>query len=200
MSHQSFGDVKNIKMISEYINETKTILNKLSEDECIQSQIDEVAKLILDTVLSGHKVFVAGNGGSASDSQHFVAELLSKFSKIRKPLPAISLNSDISVLTAISNDFGYENVFARQLEALASKDDIFIAISTSGNSKNIINSIQKAREISLKVVGFTGENKGKMNFYCDYLISVPAKKTSHIQECHITIIHSICTFIENHIL
>ena len=137
-----------------------------------------------------------GNGGSAADAQHLAAELIGRFLKNRKSIPAISLTSDTSVLTALGNDFGYENIFSRQCESIVSKNDVVIAISTSGNSPNIINGIKAAKNNGGIVIGLTGGNNGKMNDLVDQILKIPVKETPQIQECHRVIIHILCTLIE----
>jgi D-sedoheptulose 7-phosphate isomerase len=142
------------------------------------------------------KLLIAGNGGSAADAQHFAGELVSRFYFNRPALAAIALTTDTSILTAISNDYGYEDVFSRQVEALGQSGDVFIAISTSGNSPNILKALSKARELGLTTIGLTGRSGGKMKLLCDICLCAPSDSTPHIQECHLVIEHALCACIE----
>lgn len=139
---------------------------------------------------------ICGNGGSAADSQHFAAELVSKFRRERKALPAIALTVNTSVITAISNDYDYKKIFSRQIEALGENGDVAFFISTSGNSKNIIEAIGIAKKLGLFTIGMTGEDGGEMQNLCDLVLNVPSNKTPRIQEGHILIIHILCELIE----
>jgi len=158
-------------------------------------RIAEAAKLIIEAYKKGKKVMICGNGGSAADSQHFAAELIQKISLKRKALPCIALTTDSSVLTAISNDDSFEDVFSRQVEALAKEGDIVIGISTSGDSKNVIKAVKKAKELKSKTIGLTGE-EGRLKGEVDLAITVPSKNTARIQEAHITILHIIGQLVE----
>ena len=158
-------------------------------------------KLVIDCIESlknGGKIIFCGNGGSFADSQHLTAEFISKLRFDRNPLPAIALGTNSSNLTAIGNDYGFEYIFERELIALYGKHDVFIPISTSGNSKNVIRAIKKANKLGIKTYGLTGINSGKMDDLCN-TIKVPSNKTEKIQECHIMIGHIICSLIENEI-
>ena len=145
------------------------------------------------------KIYIAGNGGSASDAQHLATELTVRFSKDRKPIAAISLSTDTSALTAIGNDIGFDYIFSRQIEAIGSKGDIAIGISTSGKSKNIINGLKKAREMQLKCLAFTGNNTTFVRDFCQEIIAIPAKNTSRIQEMHILIGQMLCNALEHNL-
>lgn len=144
----------------------------------------------------GRKILLFGNGGSAADSQHIAAELVSRFRRERAALPAIALTTDTSILTAISNDYGFEEVFARQVEALGQEGDVVLGISTSGNSPNVLNAVRKAAEIGMKTVGFTGQDGGKLKECVDVCFRVPSQSTPHIQEVHIAVAHALCEVIE----
>lgn len=144
----------------------------------------------------GHKLLVAGNGGSAADAQHIAAELVSRFYFDRPALPAIALTTDTSILTAIGNDYGYEQLFARQIEALGKTDDVLLVLSTSGQSKNIIEAIKTGKRKGLTVFGFSGESGGEMASLCDLCLKVPSKSTPRIQEVHILAGHLVCAYIE----
>jgi D-sedoheptulose 7-phosphate isomerase len=144
----------------------------------------------------GHKLLFAGNGGSAADAQHWAGELVSRFYYDRPGLPAIALTTDTSILTAIGNDYGYDYVFARQVEALGQEGDVLLAISTSGNSRNIVRAIEAAREKQMKVIGFTGQAGGQMADLCDLCFRVPSSETPRIQEGHEALGHLLCALIE----
>lgn len=162
------------------------------------SEIEKASIIIKNCLENNGKILIAGNGGSSSDAMHFAAELVGNFiNKERKALPAIALSSNQSTLTSISNDLGFENVFKRQLEALASENDVFIGISTSGKSLNIVKALKYARNNGLKTIGLCGGYKDEMMRYCDVLLSVNSDCTPRIQECHILIIHILCSLIED---
>ena len=158
--------------------------------------VKKAGKECLNTLKNGNKIFIAGNGGSAADSQHFSAELTGRFKKERVSLPAIALTTDTSALTAIGNDYGYEYVFSRQLEGLGKEGDVFIGISTSGNSKNIIEAIKKAKEKNIKVITLLGKDGGKMKNAGDINIIIPSNNTPRVQEMHIMVLHMICQIID----
>ena len=143
---------------------------------------------------------ILGNGGSAADAQHMACELVGRFTMERKGLPAIALTANPSILTSISNDFGFENVFSRQVEALANEGDIIIAISTSGNSKNVFKAVKLANKKKVKTIGMTGESGGELAKLVDVNINVPSNNTPRIQEAHLTIIHIICELVEQGLL
>lgn len=159
-------------------------------------QIEEGCSILTTVVSLGAKVLLAGNGGSAADAQHIAAELTGRFVKERKALPAIALTVDTSALTAISNDYGYDRVFARQIEALARPEDLFIAISTSGSSPNIINALHTAKALGCKTIGLSGRDGGLMNELCDLNIVIPETNTASIQEMHILIGHIFCKAVD----
>ncbi len=150
-----------------------------------------------ETLEAGHKILLFGNGGSAADAQHIAAELTGRYKSERQPLAGIALTTDTSALTAIGNDYGYEQVFSRQVEALAQKGDMLIGISTSGNSPNVVYALQKGREMGCRAVGLSGKGGGKMNDVCDLNIIVPSDDTARIQEMHILIGHILCQLIDN---
>lgn len=167
----------------------------MKSDEMVYS-IAEISKLILECINNGNKVIFAGNGGSASDAEHLACELVNRFKFHRPGLPAMALSANTAVLTAISNDYGYDNVFAQQVLALGREGDVFIGITTSGKSKNIIEAFKKARDRGVINVCFTGENASKLRKYSDLVLQVPSIDTCRIQEAHITIGHIICAIIE----
>lgn len=166
----------------------------LDSNTCMQSII-AAAELCKKTFSTGHKILIAGNGGSAADAQHIAAELTGRFEKERAGLPAIALTTDTSALTAIANDYGYNRVFSRQLEALGNTGDLFIGISTSGNSANIVEAVNTAKTKGLVTICLVGE-AGKLPDMCDISIRVPCKRTAIIQESHIMIGHILCALIE----
>lgn len=175
----------------EHIEVSKLTLERNS------SQIRLAVDLILDRLRSGSKILICGNGGSAADCQHLAAEFVGRFETERSPLPAIALSTDTSILTAISNDYGIELIFSKQVEALGSKGDILIGISTSGNSANVLKAIDTALERQMQVIVFTGDKGGKVADREGLLeIRVPSKRTARIQEMHILLIHIICNFID----
>jgi len=184
----------NIKKIKSYLSTSSNNISLLSES-CSDS-IDKFAENIFKALSSGKKILFCGNGGSAADSQHIAAELVGRYKKNRDAISAIALTTDTSILTAVANDFGYENIFSRQIEALGVKGDILVAISTSGNSKNIINAVNTAKRQKLSVLGLTGKDGGFLKQISDLCICVPSDEVNHIQEMHITIGHLVCSLIE----
>ena len=159
--------------------------------------IETAANMMIDTLKSGHKILLCGNGGSAADAQHIAAELTGRYKTERKGLPGIALTTDTSALTAISNDYGYARVFDRQVEALAQSGDLLLGISTSGNSDNILSALNLAKELGCKTLGFSGRSGGKMNDSCDLNLVVPSEDTPRIQEMHILIGHILCQAIDD---
>jgi D-sedoheptulose 7-phosphate isomerase len=158
--------------------------------------IRKCAGMILETLESGGKILICGNGGSAADAQHIAAEFVGRYETERKALPAIALTTDTSALTAIANDYGFERIFARQVEALGREGDLLIALSTSGNSPNVNAAVMAARQIGCKTLGLTGSGGKKLASLCDACIMVPAKRTARIQEAHITIGHVWCEMVD----
>ncbi len=159
-------------------------------------RIVEISNLIIDYLKKGGKVMIFGNGGSASDSQHIAAELVGRFKKDRAALPAIALTTNTSILTALANDYGYEIVFAKQIEALGKKNDIAIGISTSGKAKNVILALRQAKKMGLKTIALTGGDGGELAKSADLALIVPSSVTARIQEAHITIGHIVCEMVE----
>jgi D-sedoheptulose 7-phosphate isomerase len=158
--------------------------------------IEDVSRLVHERLKAGKKLLFFGNGGSASDSQHLAAEFVGRYEKERRGYPAIALTTDTSILTAIGNDYGFDTVFERQIEALGQSGDIAFGISTSGNSENVIRGIQKARQKGLTTVVFSGRDGGKLKGLADHSFIVPSQKTARIQECHILIGHIICERVD----
>jgi D-sedoheptulose 7-phosphate isomerase len=159
-------------------------------------EIEEAGLLICKTLREGNKVLICGNGGSAADAQHIAAELVGRYEQERRSFPAIALTTDTSALTALSNDYGYEQVFARQLQGLAVPGDLLISISTSGNSPNVIRAAERARALGCKIIGLTGCTGAPLSTYCDIAIVVPSNRTSRVQEAHITIGHLWCEMVD----
>ncbi|MDD5617751.1 MAG: D-sedoheptulose 7-phosphate isomerase [Candidatus Omnitrophica bacterium] len=181
--------IKNIIKDSIAVKE-KLILSCLED-------VQKIAELCIKTLQGNGKIILCGNGGSAADSQHLAAELVVRFKKDRKAIAAIALTTNTSIITAIGNDYGYEKVFSRQLEALANKNDLLIAISTSGKAKNVAEAIKKAKEMGIKTVALTGETGKEFAKSCDLSIIVPSTNTARIQESHICIGHILCEIIED---
>ena len=158
--------------------------------------VSDAVDIIYSSLAAGGQLLIAGNGGSAADAQHIAAELTGRFLRERQPFRALALHVNTSALTAIGNDYGYEHVFARELSAHARPGDVFLAITTSGNSRNILRAIEAARKSKAVVIGLTGESGGEMRAACDLCLCVPSKSTARIQEMHITIGHAICGLLE----
>ena len=182
--------------IRKLLTESIDVKTKILNDENLINRIQETANLIIDTYLNNGKVLLCGNGGSAADAQHIAAELSGRFKLDRKPLFAEALHVNSSFLTAVSNDYSFDVVYSRLLEAFGRKGDVLIAISTSGNSKNVVNAVYKAKELGIKTIGLTGEAGGKLRDLVDILINIPSNNTPRIQEAHITIGHIICEIVE----
>jgi D-sedoheptulose 7-phosphate isomerase len=166
----------------------------------LSPQVSEAVDVIYKSLAAGGQLLVAGNGGSAADAQHIVAELTGRFMRERRPFRALALHANTSALTAIGNDYGFEHVFARELTAHGRSADVLLAISTSGNSMNILKAIEAARNIKMHVIGLTGETGGKMREVCDLCLCIPSKSTARIQEMHITIAHAICELLEERLV
>ena len=181
-------------IIKKELNEHLTTLDATMKS--IGSSLEVAANICIDSLKQGGKILLFGNGGSAADAQHIAAELVGRYKLERKGLSAIALSTDTSSLTAIANDYGYEHVFDRQIEALANPEDVAIGISTSGNSSNVINALQLAKNIGCKSIGLSGKSGGDMNKLCDVNLVIPANDTARIQEMHILVGHIICHLIE----
>ncbi len=166
------------------------------DDEICMRSIADATKMMVETYRNGGKVLFCGNGGSAGDAQHIAAELSGRFYYDRAPLYAEALHTNSSYLTAVSNDYGYAEVYARMVRAAGKKGDVLVAISTSGNSENVIRAIEDAQKQAMKVIGMTGMGKGKMHSLCDVLLAVPSSDTPRIQEAHILMGHILCEQVE----
>jgi D-sedoheptulose 7-phosphate isomerase len=178
---------------SAFLDEHNALFEKLHE---ITADVSRAGELILQTLKSSNKLLVCGNGGSASDAQHFAAELVGRFERERNALPAIALTTDTSILTAVGNDYGYETVFSRQVEGLAVPGDVLVGISTSGNSRNVILAVKSAKERRVKSIGLLGRDGGELALVVDIPVVVPHAVTARIQEAHIFIIHLWSSFVE----
>lgn len=185
----------NINYIQNYLNNSLEVKKKMIGSVELLEKISTASNKIIDAYGNDRKVLLAGNGGSAADAQHIAAELVSRFFFDRPGLPAIALTTDTSMLTAIGNDYGFDNLFSRQVQAQGQAGDIFIGISTSGNSKNIIEAVKMAKGQGIFTIVFCGED-GALGSMADIAISVPSSCTPHIQECHICIGHVICGIVE----
>lgn len=183
------------RIITASINTKQQIL----ADESLQNTIEETISVITDAFQKGHKVLFCGNGGSAADAQHLAAEFSGRFYKDRKALPSEALHCNTSYLTAVANDYSYDVIYSRLIEGLCVKGDVLVGLSTSGNSKNILNAFAKAKEMGVITIGMTGTSGGKMKEAGDYLINVPSSDTPRIQESHIMIGHIICELVEANI-
>jgi D-sedoheptulose 7-phosphate isomerase len=159
--------------------------------------ISEVGVLLQQCIKKGGKILLMGNGGSAADSQHIAAEIVGRFKKERKGLPAIALTTDTSILTSVGNDYGYDYIFARQIEALCRPEDLVIGITTSGNSANVVTAMQAAKEIGAVTIGLTGGTGGKLSAICDINLIMPSNVTARIQEAHIFVGHCLCEILES---
>lgn len=181
-------------MIDQELRSHEEVFFKTKED--LSHHIYTAVVIVNEVLKNGKKILLFGNGGSAADAQHIAAELTGRYKLDRKGLPAIALTTDTSAITAISNDFGYKNVFKRQVEALANEGDLLIGISTSGNSKNVLRALKLGREMGCKTLGLSGGDGGEMSQYCDLNIVVPSSNTPRIQEMHIMIGHIICQGVD----
>ncbi|WP_260737846.1 D-sedoheptulose-7-phosphate isomerase [Tunturiibacter lichenicola] len=183
-------------LVQKQLAQSIATMQAVLADETISETLVTVAKLTAKAMESGHKLLVAGNGGSAADAQHLVAEFVVRLTVDRPALRAIALTTDTSILTAAGNDYGFDHLFSRQLEALGQPGDIFLAISTSGNSKNLIRAITQAKIIGIPTIALTGNDGGHMRPLCDYNIVIPSAVTMNIQESHLALEHIFCMLVE----
>jgi D-sedoheptulose 7-phosphate isomerase len=184
-----------IDYAKKQVDDSCEIKNRLSQE--LLSELCALAWRTADAFRDGHHIFFCGNGGSAADAQHLAAEFVGRFLRERRPLPALALTTNTSLLTAVANDFGYEHVFSRQIEAFAKPGDILFAISASGNSPNVLLSVQAAKRKSVYTVGLTGSSGGQLKHYVDLCLAVPSDKTPRIQEAHILLGHIYCDLVEH---
>lgn len=183
--------------IKESIQQSIEIKNQILESTDFQERIAKAAKLMVSSLRKGGKIHFCGNGGSAADAQHLAAELSGRFYFDRPPLNAEALHCNTSYLTAVGNDYGYDHIFSRLIRGTGKAGDVMVGISTSGNSKNIINAYQVCKEMRISIISFTGKTGGIMKDYSDILLNVPSKETPRIQESHIMIGHIICELVES---
>ena len=183
-------------LVAEQLQQSIAVLSAVAADTALHEKLVIAARQTADALRSGHKLMVAGNGGSAADAQHLVAEFVSRLVADRPAMRAVALTTDSSILTAIGNDYGYECVFARQLEALGQPGDVFFAISTSGNSPNILRALELVRDTGIFTVGLTGQTGGKMAPLCDVCLCIPSTVTMNIQESHLALEHIFCLLTE----
>ncbi len=185
-----------IELIKQRISDSIAVKQSLLENEGLINTVVSLANEIVACIANGGKLVICGNGGSASDALHFAGEIVGRFVKERKAWPAVVLNADVATMTAIANDYGYDDVFARQAEAHVKPGDVFIGISTSGNSENVYRAMQKATEIGATTACLVGKDGGKIGRDADFPIIVPCNVTARVQECHINIIHILCEMAE----
>jgi D-sedoheptulose 7-phosphate isomerase len=182
--------------ITDQISESQRILAQMLQDQLLLTTLEQVATACIQCLRSGRKVMLAGNGGSAADAQHIAGEFVSRFAFDRPGLPSIALTTDTSILTAIGNDYGYEKIFARQIQAYGVSGDVLIAYSTSGSSPNILAALAEARARHVITVGMTGNRGGAMASHCDHCLAVPSADTPKIQEGHAVLGHILCGLVE----
>jgi D-sedoheptulose 7-phosphate isomerase len=185
-----------IRLIDADLEESRTVLDAAANSQEFRDAIREIAAVWSACLKAGGKIMLAGNGGSAGDAQHIAGELVSRLNYDRAPVAGIALTTDTSILTAIGNDYGYDQVFARQVRGLGRSGDVFVGISTSGRSPNVLEALTAAREIGVTTVGFSGLSGGTMVSFCDHLLRVPSDRTPMIQQIHITAAHIICGLVE----
>lgn len=181
------------ELIQKHIEEHRVVLEDLKH---LELQIEQVSSTLVHALKNGKAIFWCGNGGSASDSQHLAGELVGRYIGDRKPLKSVALSADSAVMTCIANDFGYDQIFSRQVEGLGEKNDVLVGITTSGNSQNIINAFKAADEKGMKTIGLLGKNGGQVANLVQQAIIIPSNTTARIQEMHITIGHILCDLIE----
>ena len=182
--------------IADYFERSLAVLQDAAKDRTLLTSIAAIAQAIESSLRAGGKVLIAGNGGSAADAQHLAAEFLSRFLIDRRPLPAMALTTDTSVLTAVGNDYGFEQVFERQVRGLGRVGDVFLAISTSGRSPNVVRALRAAREMDLVTIGFSGAGNTDMRGLCRHYLAAPSRETAIIQQIHMVAGHVICALVE----
>jgi D-sedoheptulose 7-phosphate isomerase len=185
-----------LELIKERFVDHMKLVQRVHNNKKLMAEVEEAGGLIKMTLVSGAKILLCGNGGSAADAQHWAAEFVGRFQKERKAMPAIALTTDTSILTAIANDYGYDKIFSRQVEALGQKGDVLIAISTSGNSANVVNAVNEAKKLGIRTIGMTAEGGGELKNLCDVCLAIPTKVTARAQEVHELIGHILCEIAE----
>ena len=188
-----------MNLITQRIQDSINVKMGLLENEKLLKIVKDLADKIVEAIKSGHKIITCGNGGSASDSLHFVGEIVGRFQKERNAWPAVALNADVATMTAIANDYGYDNVFARQAQGGCNPGDVFVGISTSGNSENVFMAVEVAKENGCITAALLGGDGGKISKQVDYPIVIPCNITARIQEIHIMLIHIMCEILEENI-
>lgn len=191
--------MSNPNSISNQIEQSIAVKRTILNDQSLLKNLRQIINLLIKSLRKGKKILIAGNGGSAADAQHFAAEMVNRFKKERKAYPTIALTTDTSIITAWANDCQFDTVFARQIEALAKKGDVFIGISTSGNSVNIIQGVKKAKKMGLTTVCLLGKDGGVVKNLTDHALIVRSKETPRIQEAHIMLLHIICQEVEKNL-
>jgi D-sedoheptulose 7-phosphate isomerase len=186
------------RLVREKLEEGCAVVQAVVEDAALHATLAEAAAVTAAALEGGHKLMVAGNGGSAADAQHLVAEFVSRLVEDRPAMRAVALTTDTSILTAVGNDYGYERVFARQIEAIGQSGDVFMGISTSGNSPNVLRALELCRELGVATIGLTGGTGGKMPPLSDYLVVIPSKVTMYIQQAHLALEHIFCMMVERY--
>ncbi len=185
-------------LVREKLIEGIAVVDAVVQDAALHATLDDAAVVTAAALKSGCKLMVAGNGGSAADAQHLVAEFVSRLVQDRPAMRAVALTTDTSILTAVGNDYGYERVFERQIEAIGQQGDVFMGISTSGNSPNVLRALELSRTLGITTIGLTGKTGGKMRGLCDYLIAIPSDVTMYIQQAHLALEHIFCLLVECH--
>ena len=183
-------------LIRRNISDSIMVKQQLLQNDDVMVNITKVADLIVEAFNNGNKLLFCGNGGSAADAQHLAAEFSGRYYLNRPPLHAEALHTDTSFMTAVSNDFSFDEVYARLIQGIGKQGDILIGMSTSGNSKNVIKALEEAKKKNIITIGFTGKVNGNMKPYCDYLINIPSDDTPRIQECHLMLGHTICELVK----
>lgn len=183
-------------LVREQLAGGMAVLEAVANDAAIHATLARAAEATASALKAGHKLMVAGNGGSAADAQHLVAEFVSRLVEDRPAMRAVALTTDTSILTAIGNDYGYERVFARQIEALGQAGDVFMGISTSGNSPSVLRALELSRKMGIATIGLTGSSGGKMPPLCDYCVRIPSDVTMYIQQAHLALEHIFCMMVE----
>jgi D-sedoheptulose 7-phosphate isomerase len=183
------------QLVEQRIAEAGAVTERMLDGE-LPRQVAEVAEALLDAYRRGRKAVFCGNGGSAADAEHLAGEFLGRYLRERRSLPAIALAANPSTMTAIANDYGYAEVFSRQLEGIARDGDVVVALSTSGRSENVVHAVDRARELGMLTVGMTGPDGGALAERCDHCLRIPAEEVPRIQEAHVLIGHTLCEFVE----
>jgi len=195
-SHPVAGKLDDDDLLAAFFDRSLEALRRAAKDHELLGSIAAIAEAITGSLRAGGKLLIAGNGGSAADAQHLVAEFLSRFLVDRRPLPALALTTDTSVLTAIGNDYGFEHIFERQIRGLGRPGDAFLAISTSGRSRNVLLALQAARDIGLVTIGFSGAETSEMRGLCRHFLAAPSRETAIVQQIHMIAGHAICALVE----